>query len=65
MQDYNYADEIIKDYDNLKSKKLNEEDILENIVNENFENYANVNYAKNKIKGTRDGIKFDNIIVKL
>ena len=65
MENYNYADEIIKDYDNLKMQKIDEQDILQNILNEHFGTNSNSVEAQEKIKGFMEGLKTDNIIAKL
>ena len=57
MKNYNYADEIIKDYDNLNFKKIEEPDILQNIFNSDKE--LNLITSQNKIKGFREGLKND------
>lgn len=57
MKNYNYADEIIKDYDNLNLKKIEEPDILQNIFNSAKE-LSSIN-SQNKIKGFREGLKND------
>ena len=65
MNYYNYADEIIKDYDNLKLQKIEEEDILQNILNNHFGSESNTPESQDKIKGFMEGLKTDNIIAKL
>ena len=65
MENYNYADEIIKDYDNLKIQKIDEQDILQNILNEHFGSSSSSPEAQDKIKGFMEGLKTDNIIAKL
>lgn len=65
MENYNYADEIIKDYDNLKLQKIEEQDILQNILNNHFGNESNNPESQDKIKGFMEGLKTDNIIAKL
>ena len=59
MENYNYADEIIKDYDNQNFKKIEEPDILQNILKSTME--ANAINAQNKIKGFMEGLKTDNL----
>ena len=59
MENYNYAEEIIKDYDNQNFKKIEEPDILQNILKSTME--ANAINAQNKIKGFMEGLKTDNL----
>ena len=63
MENYNYADEIIKDNENLKMQKIDEQDIIQNILNEHFGNSSPE--SQDKIKGFMEGLKTDNIIAKL
>lgn len=65
MQNYNYADEIIKDYDNLRAQKIDEQDILQNILNDHFGSQINAADAQDKIKGFMEGLKTDNIIANI
>ena len=60
MKNYNYADEIIKDYDNINLKKIDEQDILQNILK--FSSNTNLINSEDKIKGFMEGLKADNNI---
>ena len=62
MQNYNYAEEIIKDYDNLNAQKIDEQDILQNIFNTYSGNYTS---AENKINGLMEALKTVTIIHSL
>ena len=61
MKNYNYADEIIKDYDSVNLKKVeDQEDILQNILKSAKETSA-IN-SQDKIRGFMEGLKTDNNI---
>ena len=61
MENYNYADEIIKDYDNQISIKIEEPDILQSILKS--QNNFNAISSQDKIKGFMEGLKTDNTII--
>ena len=63
MKNYNYADEIIKDYDKINYEKIDEPDIIQNILK--FSNNINSENTQDKIKGFMEGLKSDNIIANL
>lgn len=60
MENYNYADEIVKNFDNQNSKKVEEKDILQSILN--AEKDINIIRTEDKIKGFMEGLKTDNNI---
>ena len=60
MENYNYADEIIKDYDKVNQIKIEEPDILQNILKSARD--SNATNASDKIKGFMEGLKTDNNI---
>ena len=61
MKNYNYADEIIKDYDSVNLKKVeDQEDILQNILKSAKET-STIN-SQDKIGGFMEGLKTDNNI---
>ena len=58
MKNYNYADEIIKDYDSVNLKKVeDQEDILQNILKSAKET-STIN-SQDKIRGFMEGLKTD------